>query len=270
MKTFHLVIGVALIIFLAVVALAGALTNPSGALVVLLLIGAMVLLAFLSKRKGTVREEIHSETQMNTSKAAPKRVAAPRSEEYSQNLNGGNWAITAVLSREVASIVATQMDRLNALAQGNRAQFCQELAGSVQIQDGLMMADIAKILHKVPTGSSIVALRKYRGTVLAGLVVAAGDLALTFEGFRRGALNPDHSPGMWKLIPESKLNLLAEFTDSPPESALAFFVLTPTGGCVMAFSHIVRTDNDVQWVSKADYTEKVAKVLLDVGLFEKG
>lgn len=56
MKTVHLAIGVALIIFLAVVALAGALTNPSGALVFVMLIGAILLLVFLSRRKEAVKE----------------------------------------------------------------------------------------------------------------------------------------------------------------------------------------------------------------------
>lgn len=206
-------------------------------------------------------EEIRNETQLP--KTIAEETAAPNTAGHVPSLNKDT------LYAEVASTVASQMDKLNALAQGDRKQFRQVLAGSVQLQDSLMMADIVKVLHKVPEGSSIVALRQYHGTVLAGLVVVQGDLVLTFEGFRKGALNPDSSPGMWRLIPESRLKLLAKFTD-PPEAALAFLALAPSGGCRMAFSHIARADNNVQWVSSNEYIENVVKVLLEVGLFEEG
>ena len=145
-----------------------------------------------------------------------------------------------------------------------RAQFHRELADSVLAQDDLMMVDIAKILHKMP-GSSVVAMRKYQGTVFAGLVVLNGNISLTMEMFRKGILNPTHSPSEWTVIPESKLNLVQEFTD-PPEAALAFFVLTPSGGYAFALSHIVRSDGDVQWVSNVDFVHRVADVLVELGV----
>ena len=151
-----------------------------------------------------------------------------------------------------------------------RAQFRRELADSVEAQDNLMMADIAKVIHKMPEGSSVVALRKYRGTVFAGLVVPTwpnGDMTLTVEMWRKGLLNPVGSPGSW--IPASKVNLLSEFTD-PPDAALAFFVLTPTGQYALAFSHLVRSDGQVHWVSDEGYICRVAEVLVEAGLVKAG
>jgi hypothetical protein len=150
-----------------------------------------------------------------------------------------------------------------------RARFRKELAGSLQSQDNLMMMDIAKILRKMPVGSSVVALRKYRGTILAGVVVLNGNTLLTTDLFSKGLLNPDGLPGLWRLIPESRLNLLKEFTN-PPDAALAFFVLTPTGQYAFAFSHIVRSDGEVHWISDADWVCRVADVLVESGLFEAG
>jgi hypothetical protein len=171
----------------------------------------------------------------------------------------------------VAAYAENMMSIFKKLFEGSgdreRAHFRKGLANSVESQDNLMMVDIAKILHKMPEGSTVVALRKYRGTVLAGLVVPNGDITLTTELFSKGRLNPDGSPGAWRLIPEIKLNLLKEFTD-PPDAALAFFVLTPTGQYAFAFSHVVRSDGDVQWISNEAYVCSVAEVLIEAGLFE--
>ena len=148
-----------------------------------------------------------------------------------------------------------------------RAQLRKELVDSVESQDNLMMIDIAKVHHKVPEGSSVVALRKHRGTILAGIVVLNGNITLTIEMFRKGILNPEGCPGAWRLIPESRLNLLKEFTN-PPEAALAFFALTPSGQYAYAFSHLVRSDGQVQWISDADLVRRVADVLIETGLFQ--
>lgn len=148
-----------------------------------------------------------------------------------------------------------------------RAEFRQQLAESIQAQDDLMMIDIAKVLQKMPEGSTVVAFRKFRGTVLAGVVVLNGDIGLMTEMYGKGILNPEGSPGVWRFISTTKLNLLAEFSD-PPEAALAFFVLTPDGQYAFALSHIVRADGNVQWVSKTDYVGRVADVLVDSGLLQ--
>jgi hypothetical protein len=42
-----------------------------------------------------------------------------------------------------------------------------------------------------------------------------------------------------------------------------------SGGPAFAFSHIVRSDGDVQWNSTADFIERVAHVLVEVGVCEK-
>jgi hypothetical protein len=114
------------------------------------------------------------------------------------------------------------------LGASERRQLRQELSRSVEFQDNLMMVDIAKIVHKVPEGSSVIAFRKYRGTLHAGLVVPSGSLSITLDLMSKGLLNPDGTPGAWRLISPSKLDLLKEF-DRPPEGALAYFALTPTG-----------------------------------------
>ncbi len=178
----------------------------------------------------------------------------------------------SVESQDSLMTVDTAMDMLKkCLAErtgdSGRAQLREELAASVESQDSLMMVDIAKVLHEMPKQSSVIAVRKYRGAVLAGLVVPHGDIALTIKIFSKGHLNPDGSPGAWRLIPETKLNLLKEFTD-PPDAALAFFILTPTGQYALAFSHLVRSDGGVHWVSNADYICQVAEVLSEVDLIE--
>ena len=150
-----------------------------------------------------------------------------------------------------------------------RKEFHKELAGSVQFQDDLMMMDIAKVLHQMPEGSSVFALRKYRETVLGGVVVLNGDITLLTDMFGKGLLNPEGSPGAWRLIPEIKLNLLAEF-ENPPEAALAFLALSPSGDYALALSHIVRSDGEVQWVTDAEYICSVASVLAEVGLLAGG
>jgi hypothetical protein len=152
-------------------------------------------------------------------------------------------------------------------ASGERSQFAQNLAESISAQDDVMMMDIAKVLKKMPEGSSVIAFRKYRGTVLAGLVVPNGDIVTTTELYGRGLLNPEGSPGAWRLIPDTKLNLLKEFSD-PPEAALAFFVLSPSGEYAFALSHLVRSDGNLQWISKADYVCRVADVLIEAGLLQ--
>lgn len=149
-----------------------------------------------------------------------------------------------------------------------KAQFRQKLADSVIEQDMLMMTDIAKILHKMP-GASIVAMRKYRGTVFGGLVVFEDKITLTMDKFQEGSLNPARSPKEWIEIPESKLNLGREFLN-PPDAALAFFVLTRSGQYALAFSHIVRSNGEVQWISNADFVLRVADVLVELGIFEDG
>jgi hypothetical protein len=90
----------------------------------------------------------------------------------------------------------------------------------------------------------------------------------SYAMLKEGMLDPDRSADCWKLIPESKLNLLTEFTN-PPDGALAFFVLTPSGQYAMAFSHIFRSDGTVQWISNADFICRVADVLAEAGLFQK-
>jgi hypothetical protein len=149
-----------------------------------------------------------------------------------------------------------------------RAQFRQKLANSVLEQDMLMMVDIAKILHKMP-GSSVVAMRNYGGTFFAGLVVFEDNISLTMDAFSEGRLNPARSPSQWMAIPESKLNLGREFIN-PPEAAVAFFVLTRSGGYALALSHIARSDGDVQWISNDDFILRVADVLVELGVFQEG
>jgi hypothetical protein len=153
--------------------------------------------------------------------------------------------------------------------EGNRerADFKKELANSIESQDNLMLMDVAKVLEKMPEGCSVVAFRKYRGTVLAGVVVANGDIGLMAELGIKGRLNPESSPGLWRLVPESRLKILKGLAD-PPDAALAFFVLAPSGQYAFAYSHLVRADGNVQWINDAEFICDVADMLLELNLFE--
>jgi hypothetical protein len=245
MKALGPIIGLALIVFLAVVAVAGTLTNPSGAVAFVICMFALLGVSWL----------------IRSSKAGASR----------QNVRIGSDAQGRSADMDVVNTVESHMQRLNPAAPNDadkeRTYFRQELASSVKSQDSLMMTDIAKVLHKVPDGSSVIAFRQYHGTVLAGPVVLDGNTSLMFEMFHNGVLNPDGSPGLWRLIPKNKLDLLKEFVN-PPEAALAYFVLTPAGHYALAFSHIVRSDNDVHWVSDTDFVRRIADVLVEAGLFQ--
>ena len=147
------------------------------------------------------------------------------------------------------------------------AQLSKNLCESISAQDDLMIMDIGKVLAKMPEGSSVIVFRKFRGTVLAGLAVPNGDIVMTTELYGKGLLNPEGSPGAWRLIPATKLDLLKEFV-SPLEGALAYFVLSPSGEYALALSHLVRSDGNVQWISNADYIRRVGDVLIEVGLLQ--
>jgi hypothetical protein len=153
-----------------------------------------------------------------------------------------------------------------------RLRLRKELAGSVDAQDSLMMIDIAKVLHEMPEGSSVVALRKYRATVRAGFVVLDGNVTQTLEWLKKGLLNPERSPGGWKLIPDSTLDLLLhppiDESDNPPDAALAFFVLTSRGQFAFALSHLYRSDGQVHWISDANIINRIADVLVEARLLQ--
>jgi hypothetical protein len=244
MKALGPIIGLVLIVFLAAVAVAGTLTNPLGALAVVIFIFGLLGISWLvrSSKAGT-RQSVRIESDVKG----------------------------CSVDMDVVNTIESHMQRLNPATPSDgdmeRTRFHQELASSVKSQDSLMMTDIAKILHKMPDNSSVIAFRHHHGSVFAGPVVLDGNTSLTFEMYHQGTLNPDGSPGLWRLIPETKLNLLREFSN-PPEAALAFFVLTPSGQYSFAFSHIVRSDGDVQWVSDVDFVRHVADVLIEVGLFQ--
>lgn len=172
--------------------------------------------------------------------------------------------VVAAKAAARTNVISSQTEQQGEI---ERAQLRLKLSTSIEAQDNLMITDIAKVLHEMPEGSSVVAFRKYRGTVLAGIVVLHGNTVKALEMFRNGHLNPESSPSLWRLIPEAKLNILHEFED-PPEGALAFFVLTPSGDYSFAFSHLVRSDGRVHWISDATWVCQVAETLVNVGIFE--
>jgi hypothetical protein len=163
---------------------------------------------------------------------------------------------SVIESRRTESTMAPSLD----MSAVERDVFFKRLANSIEEQDTVMMVDISKVLSGSPAGSSVIALRRYRGAVQAGVVVLNGDIGHTVEMLRAGALNPRGSPDEWKLVSKDTFDLLSAFTN-PPEAALAFFVMAPSGRQALAFTHLVRGDGELQWVSEADVINRVGDAL---------